>query len=228
MILDRFFCGINDTGIQKRLLTETGLTYVKAVEITLNVKTAAQSMQELCVKLDGGTTPQLSIHKTSMTPSSSQGADSVPNCYRCGNKGHTVPRCRVKKAVVCHYCRKQGYIRRACKSKDKLNQCRSGRHKTQTVGQVQDKEKGRVKEEEESGSENFPTLCHLQSGGVAYLPPLMVKVNVDDWLVNMKVDTGASHSLMSQSTFMGLWLGRCLLPTPIRLQSLFLSWDVAM
>ncbi len=47
MIRDRLVCGINDAAIQKCLLAESGLTYAKAVEITLNAETAAKSMREL-------------------------------------------------------------------------------------------------------------------------------------------------------------------------------------
>ena len=48
-------------------------------------------------------------------------------------------------------------------------------------------------------------------------PPIMVKVRVDDCLLNMEVDTGAAHSLISEKT--SLWPGRSLETTAIRLQS---------
>ena len=47
MIRNHLVCGINDDAIQKRLLGESTLMYEKAVEITLNMETAAQSMREL-------------------------------------------------------------------------------------------------------------------------------------------------------------------------------------
>ena len=45
MIRNRLVCGINDTEIQKRLLSQPELTYVKAVEIAQAAETAAQSLR---------------------------------------------------------------------------------------------------------------------------------------------------------------------------------------
>ena len=54
MIRDRLVCGINDITIQKRLLSEPGLTYAKAVEIAQSAETAAQSLRELRGKRENG------------------------------------------------------------------------------------------------------------------------------------------------------------------------------
>ena len=95
--------------------------------------------------------------------------------------------CRVKKDVVCH-SGKSSHLQRACRSKGKSNQGKYGQDTTKTVRQVDG--------EGEKGSEESLTLCHLQSGGVN-VPPIMVKVKLDDCLVNKEVDTGASFPLMS-------------------------------
>ena len=42
---------------------------------------------------------------------------------------------------------------------------------------------------------------------------------MDDCCINMEVDTGASLSLMSNATFQGLWQGRSLDTTHVRLQA---------
>ena len=54
---------------------------------------------------------------------------------------------------------------------------------------------------------------------VCLVHPITVQVQVDSCLVSMEVDTGASHTLMSEIFFQQLWPGRSLLPSPIRLQS---------
>ena len=51
------------------------------------------------------------------------------------------------------------------------------------------------------------------------LPPLKVQVEVDGRRVSMEVDTGASMSIMSETTYKQLWSGRALDPSEIRLQS---------
>ena len=212
MIRDRLVCGINDAAIQTRLLADTELTYDKAVSIALNAETATQSVRELRVKQESGVThQQQSVHKTGVQQSSSQASPVAGvTCFRCGWRGHTVVKCRVKRDVVCHLCGKRGHLQRICKSRDK--------GKTRTVGHVKDAEE---QEEQDASDSDDPTnLCHLRSSsGMTHTPPMMVKVRVDDCEIDMEVDTGASHTLMSESTFTCLWPGRSLHHTPIRLQS---------
>ena len=50
-------------------------------------------------------------------------------------------------------------------------------------------------------------------------PPIQVKVGVDDCLIKMEVDTGASVSLMSETLFTELWPGRSLESTGVKFQS---------
>ncbi len=47
MIRDRLVCGIMDDAIQKRLLTETELTYKRAVELSQGIERAAQNVKDL-------------------------------------------------------------------------------------------------------------------------------------------------------------------------------------
>ena len=47
MICDRLMCGINDEGIQKRLLAERGLTYEKALTVAQGAEAAYQNLREL-------------------------------------------------------------------------------------------------------------------------------------------------------------------------------------
>ena len=141
MIRDQLVCGINDSPIQKRLLSEPGLTYEKAVELALNAETAAQSLQELRTKQDSATAPQQTVHRTttiSASSHSSGGASAVPTCYRCGNKGHTVAKCKISKDVICHYCNKKGHLQRVCKSRNKSSYRKT--NKPRNVGQVQKEE----------------------------------------------------------------------------------------
>ena len=85
MLRDHIVCEINDDTIQKRLLSEPGLDYAKAVETTTNMETAAQSVRELKSKPDGvpHSSPVQLVHKTRALPPE-QGAKAGPTCYRCG------------------------------------------------------------------------------------------------------------------------------------------------
>ena len=222
MLRDPIVCGINDDAIQRRLLSDPKLDYAKAVETALNMETAAQSMKTLKNKAGdfatgGDSNAQLQVNKTTTTFSKS--SKFVPTCYRCGIRGHAVSTFRVDKNIICHYCQKKGHMQRACKRKDEApaSDTSTPRPKSKSVGRVEEEEE----EEEESDSDdsNDSPLCLVESKGVARSPPILVKVKLDDCMVNMEVDTGAAMSLMSQSTFQGLWPGRELQPSQVRLRA---------
>ena len=219
MLRDRIICGINDDAIQRRLLSDPKLDYAKAVETALNMETAAQSMKTLKDKAGGfatgGDSPaQPQVNKMTTTPSKS--SKSVPTCYRCGIRGHAVSTCRVDKNIICHYCQKKGHIQRACKRRDEAPASDTStprpKPKSKSVGRVEE-------EGSDSDDSNDAPLCLVELKGVAHSPPILVKVKLDDCLVNMEVDTGAAMSLMSQSTFQGLWPGRELQPSQVRLRA---------
>ena len=228
MIRDRLVCGINDITIQKRLLSEPGLTYAKAVEIAQSAETAAQSLRELRGKRENGApsgTPrnqspqQEGVHRASEPQPTRK---STLTCYRCGRAGHTVTNCKVDKDVECHQCGKKGHMKRACRGKPRSGQRRPGRKQ---VKKVEDDK------EEESDSDDS-SINHLSLKGTKRAPPITVDMKVDNCLITMEVDTGASLSLMSYNTFSGVWPGRSLESTDVRLlptpKSLSLFWDVPM
>ena len=111
MIQDRLVCGINDASLQKRLLAEPDLSYEKAVELALNAETASQSVRELRGKPESASTAPQPVHQTTASSPSTHVSGQV-TCYRCGNKGHTVAKCRVPKEVVCRKCGKRGHLQR--------------------------------------------------------------------------------------------------------------------
>ena len=69
-------------------------------------------------------------------------------------------------------------------------------------------------EEEGSSDSGHYNLCQVRSGSMRS-PPIQVKVGVDDCLIKMEVDTGASVSLMSETLFTELWPGRSLESTGV-------------
>ena len=167
MIRDRLICGINDVSIQKRLLTEPGLTYAKAVEMTESAETAAQSLRELRGKRESSwptsnSPQQQSVHRTS-DPQTTR--ESTFTCYRCGRAGHTATKCKVDKDVECHLCGKRGHLRRACKSKSKSGPRKPGRgsKRVRHVGEDQARE-------EESDSQDS-LIHHFSSKGASQAPP---------------------------------------------------------
>ena len=128
MICDRLVCRINDITIQKRLLSEPGLTYAKAVEIAQSAETAAQSLRELRSKRENGaprSTPrnrspqQEGVHRVSEPQPTRK---STLTCYCCGHAGHTVTNFKVDKDVECHQCGKKGHMNQAYRGKPRSGQ----------------------------------------------------------------------------------------------------------
>ena len=118
--------------------------------------------------------------------------------------GHLATQCKFKEAI-CHQCKKKGHLRKVCR---RGKQQGSGPKKTPRLQQV-----CRVEEEED---EDLPML-NFVSQRDCVLPPLKVRIQVDDCRITMEVDTGASLSLMAETTFRRLWPSRNLNPTEVRL-----------
>ena len=212
MLRDRIVCGINDDAMQKRLLSEPGLDYAKAVETAMNMETAAWSFKELKGKPEMYTNTTSTVHKMSLNSSQEQGVacKAVPTCFRCGIRGHIVSKCRIDKSVVSHHCGKRGHMQRACNGKNRAGQPSNNPRKSPAVR--------RVEEGQELSTLDSP-LYRVKSVESSHSPLIQVKVRVDECIVRMEVDTGAAMSLMSEATFSGLWLGRVLQPSQVRLQS---------
>ena len=123
MLRDRLVCGINDVGIQRRLLAESTLSFKKAFELAQGLESAAQNVKQLQstgsrqeVSGATGTTHMQGVHKVSHPDQ--RKPDSGANCYRCGKPGHSAAKCRFKDAK-CHYCGKTGHIKALCRMKQK-------------------------------------------------------------------------------------------------------------
>ena len=142
-----------------------------------------------------------------------KGAKGV-TCFRCGKPGHTVPKCTIPKTVKCNQCGKSGHMQRVCKNgiwpKHGLSKG-SGKGSTGTAT------RSVCRLEEEEDYEDPATLYQVNAKSSP--PPLEVKVMIDDCAVTMEVDTGATLSLMSETTFRTLWPRRSLVASEVRLCS---------
>ena len=85
-------------------------------------------------------------------------------------------------------------MKQVCRSKGKHGGSVKTKSKTKTVRRVQEEEE---REEQEDEDDSFIAVNKLDTPSL----PIMIKVKLDDCLVDMEVDTGASISLMSERTF---------------------------
>ena len=206
MLRDRLVCGINDDAMQKRLLAESKLTYKRAIELAQSLEMADKNVKELKTKrlaehAKPSNYPQQPQEVLKLTGAAPGQANLT--CYRCGNAGHLASKCKVSKDMVCRSCGKPGHLQKACRSRSKSKSTKPKKSQSKTVCRVQ---------EDESDEE---PLYHVSSHGKSKAPPILVKVQVDDCLVTMEVDTGAAVTLVSETT----WPGQSFEATSVRLCS---------
>ena len=117
MLRDRLVCGINDSKIQKCLLSETKPSFQQAMDISQGLETAVRNVKELKPQrgpAEVDSTAEAAVCKVTSGDkhvrkiTSGRKPDVV--CYRCGKPGHYVSKCRVSKNVTSHQCGKTGHL----------------------------------------------------------------------------------------------------------------------
>ena len=211
MLRDRVVCGIRDVRLQRQLLAESDLTFKKAFEICQATELAANNARNLQVGKDqksGGTVMTIQSGKGPSRPS------MALQCYRCNSTQHWAKDCRFKTAE-CHKCRNRGHLAEACWSKSTQPRHLTGKKQKNLVAKTH-----QVASDNSSGEEEeiAAVLLRMSSTKAA---PIQVVVNLDGSDVTMEVDTGASVSVMSETTFQKLWEGNCpkLNPTDVKLRT---------
>ena len=117
---DQFVCGIRHENVRRRLLTERGLTYQKALEIARGM--VAADSHALSMKTGEPAVNKLRVAKES----------EKQLCHRCGRKGHVPDRCKFKESS-CHACGKKGHIAPVCKSKSSKKEQKGSKRKHTVV-----------------------------------------------------------------------------------------------
>lgn len=206
MIRDRLVCGINNEGIQRRLLAEKELTYDKAIVLALGSEEADRNLREMRdpkMAASSVAVKQEPINQVSSKGRSQRSTPKAPPkpCYRCAGTGHKPNECRFKD-VTCHHCKQKGHIAKACRNKGKAQGARPVR---------------RVHEKDSEEDVTEPMMA-IQSTN-RYLPPLEVRVSMDNCSLSMEIDTGASRSVISEKQFRELWPNRTLKPSSVQLQT---------
>ena len=221
---DRLVCGINDDGIQRRLLAEKTLDFNKAFALAQSMELAARNVQDMkqqshvnTPKMSAasplGHINKLATHKVGQT---------VKPCDRCGGLNHTSPQCRFKD-VTCRNCGKVGHIERVCRSAPtqaqrgrgfpnrgrsshpgyrRVDRGRGFRGRNSTNQVVFDAPAPDNTDYDIYKVDVKPSI-NVQRG--VRQPPILANVLLNGQPLALEIDTGAATSLINEETYRNLW-----------------------
>ena len=201
---DRFVCGLRHDAIQRRLLSESTLTYKKALEIASGMEAADKDTKSFQFK----TTDSI-IKKIGNRPPKVTGR----NCYRCGRSNHSPTNCKFKDAT-CLKCGKTGHIAPACQTSKppQRKQFCTPRQKQKTHHLQAD-----VQSPDETNSSDSDFKLHRL--GKNSSEPIMVSVELNGQKLDMEVDTGAAFSVISEATRQAVFSNQTLHPSELVLKT---------
>ena len=205
---DRFVCGLRHEAIQRRLLSESTLTYAKAIEIARGMESADKDAKTF--KMSDPIIKKLSTRPQKFT-------ETRTNCYRCGRANHTPANCKFKDSR-CLKCKKLGHIAPACQSTRPMQQKQTGtrqrKHRTQYV-QDEVQPSDLPSSEADSSDGDFK----LHKIGRQSSEPIMVPLWLNDHKLDMEVDTGAAFSVISETTRQQIFPSETLHPSDLVLKT---------
>ena len=186
---DKFVCGLTDSAIRKRLLTEKKLTLTSAVDMAKTMERSASEnkLMEPDIKVN--------VHAT-------KSQVRKKRCYRCDAENHLANVCRHKE-TICSKCNLKGHLARVCRGnayrqtlksyKTVDNELRVPPLKNQSSVHLSRDENVKC----ESDDEN--SIYYINK--VNFKEPLSVNIQVANKLVRFEIDTGSGLSLISETTF---------------------------
>jgi len=135
---DKFVCGLQDTGIQKKLLTEAGLTFKRATEIAVSMETAAKDSCELRGRENSR---EHSVNFNSV--------QRVKDCRFCG-LDHPQRKCPAY-GDTCSLCKMKNHWSTKCEQADKGgSKPKRGRFRSKTPRRHHDRSRSRSRQRSRS------------------------------------------------------------------------------
>ena len=210
MLRDRLVCGINNEQVQKRLLSETDLTFKKALDLAQGLEAAAKNAHTLKSAAAGATStvPPVEVHKVAPQRDGQSGRQQHTPCHRCGKKNHAPATCRFRNAK-CHNCGRTGHLKAVCYAPPR--EVGSATRRPRRSRNVQLVQEAASMEESDEYS-----LYKVHGAGCV---PFRVNIEVEGQQLPMEIDKGASLSLISEATWKRLWPNKRLLPSTVQLRT---------
>ena len=136
-------------------------------------------------------------------------------CYRCGQQNHNPFQCLYKSSTCC-YCSKQGHLKRMYlkrQQSQQLTQQAPSSKNASTGWPPGQSVRNITTDAQEPGSMGLYTIDGKS------VKPFTVQVKLNDKPLCMELDTGATVSLISDTTFRELFPSATLQPTTTQLHS---------
>ncbi|XP_046753091.1 uncharacterized protein K02A2.6-like [Diprion similis] len=183
---DQFVWGLKSAAIKKRLLGEAGLTYQRAVELATALESAAIDVVQI-----GGSTSDKGqpFHNIRTYPKSKtwnqgrNGSDLSTTCSCCGRRNHQTKDCRYKR-FRCNICNRQGHLATMCHNKSSNRNQNCNVSKGRACKNNDDDDQGKIVE-----------------SNVAKTAPILIKLKVENVMLNFEVDTGSAISAISEKIY---------------------------
>ena len=210
MLRDRLVCGIADDRMQRRLLSETDLTFDKALKIAQAIETANKDAKDLQSR--SGELPQL-VNKLALQRSQRPVSDQRRACYRCGSEQHIASECRFIQET-CRACGKKGHIQKVCRSRSTTVGAEKvkggGVRKTERQGRTQAAHHATVEEDQEEKEEPheeevFFTMYKMDETEIIKEEPFRETLTVNGVKKTFELDTGCGVTVMNVDEFAELW-----------------------
>ena len=208
-IRDHLVSTVSDSLLQKQLLSESGLTLDKTLEL-MRMHEATKSQCTLMTE-SATSSPcnSMSVHKIE---SPKRSTDKTAACTRCNRTGHAQsdPKCPARNRK-CNKCHRLGHYAVCCRSKHRPESSSRSPGRAHGVSaevsasvSPQDTQPGQSTNLSQ-GSEY--ALCHNVhvTHSDATRPPVMVEMSVCGKPMRMEVDTGANLSVIP----LNLWESSC-------------------
>ena len=190
MLRDRLMCGTWDKRIRHRLLAETKkLSFKELMQLALAIESADRNSKELqTTKPPTGEASVYQVRRQRNPSQTGKRPTATPTCHRCGAGSHLAKDCKFKDAE-CYHCKKVGHLARVCRSRK-----REGGQRVRRTHQLA-----------EDQSEDSSTYSLFRTSTRDKPKPLLVTMLVNEKELQLEVDTGASASVISESTYRELW-----------------------
>ena len=219
MLRDRLVVGVQDIGIQRKLLSEKDLKFENALAMATAMEMANKDVQDIkkavasnatvppdkVNKLSGKKLVGKPKHKDKIKPPSKAHVESsrpaTKRCWRCGSSSHEYGACPFKNEK-CHSCDKIGHTKSQCEKVKEFYRNKAAKKAATNHLHFSD-------EFDEQGS--AAALMHMQVNSLNSAKPQPYELNVlvNGTSITFEVDTGSPWTVISAQMHTQLALPPC-------------------